>query len=180
MNAPDDLHDSSSSLYHPPTCSYRALIRRLLAIMYVEQVHKINVRTVTLPGQPTSTKSILSIAAETPTTTSTFTILGYYTPTPSSEVGGGDNHAANSPSKPSSKTPIIIGATIAGVVFLAIVALLSWFLVRRWRGRRPYSGSRGTTPMLRRGGEEKAEMRETPDTGALRGGVGGIFAPFGG
>jgi hypothetical protein len=149
--------------------------------MYDDQVHKINVRAVTLLGQPTSTKSILSIAAETPSSTSSFTILGYYTPAPSSVVVvGGTDHAATSPSKSSSKTPIIVGATVGGIVFLLIVGFLAWFLLRRWRGTRPYSGPRGTTPMLRRDIEEKREMRETPDSGASRGVMGGIFPPFGG
>jgi hypothetical protein len=145
-----------------------------------DEVHQINVRTVTLLGPPPSTKSILSLPAETPSPS--HTILGYYTipPSPTPTGGGTNNAAISSPSKSSSKTPIIVGATIGSVVFLAVVGLLAWFFFRRWRNPRRYAGARATTPMLGNHGEEKSGMRDTPDSGAMRDSVGGIFPPYGG
>jgi hypothetical protein len=146
--------------------------------MHLGEVHKINVRTVTLLGQPaasSSSRPILSLAAETPS--STVSILGIYTPPPDSTAAGTNNAATSSSSKPASKTPIIVGATIGGIAFLAIVGFLAWFFLRRRNHRRPYS--RATTPMLRKDGEEKRGLRDTPDSGAMRGSVGAMFTPFG-
>lgn len=145
--------------------------------MHLGEVHKINVRTVTLLGQPaasSTSRTILSLPAET--STPTVSILGYYTIPAASPTSTGTNNAATS-AKPASKTPIIVGATIGGVAFLGIVAFLAWFCLRRRPRRRPYS--RATTPMLRKDGEEKRELRDTPDSGAMRGSVGTMFTPFG-
>lgn len=146
--------------------------------MYIpEEVHQLNVRTVTVLGQPAATRPVLTLAPES--SISSVTILGYYTiPDPSPTAAGTVNAATTSSSK-SSKTPAIIGGTIGGVVLLALVAFLVWFFFRRWRGRHLYSGSRGTTPMLGDHAGEKSGMGETPEIASLRG-SGGIFSPFGG
>jgi hypothetical protein len=148
-----------------------------------EVVHKLNVRTLTLLGQPaaSTSRSILSLPAES--TSSTVSILGTYTIPPATPTGAGTNNAATASSSSSSKTPVIVGATIGGIVFLALVAFLAWFFLRRRRGGRRYAasrGTRGTTPMLGTDGDEKPGMRETPDSGSSLRGSGGMFQPFGG
>lgn len=134
-------------------------------------------RTVTLLGQPEPTRPVLILEPES--SSSTVKILGYYTIPPSvvPTAAGSVNAASSTSSKSHSNTPIIVGATIGGVVALALVAFLAWFFRRRARNR--YSASRGTTPMLGDHGGEKSGMDETTDTRSLRG-SGGIFSPFGG